>query len=92
MFTVLIEKEVAKVDKDCNKSVVIISCKKKFVDNTRFMTSSLSSLVDNLAERSPKLNLKVVIAFLKIRVSRIIQENINVYLTTKIIQTSLIKN
>ena len=49
-FSILIENEVTKIDKDRNKSVVTISNKIKFIDSTRFMATSLSNLVDNLAE------------------------------------------
>ena len=45
-----IEKEVTKIDKDGNESVVTISYKIIFIDSTRFMASSLSNLVDNLAK------------------------------------------
>ena len=34
------------------------SCKLKFIDGIRFMTSSLSNLVDNLAERIHKIKCK----------------------------------
>ena len=57
-FSIPIEKEVTKIDKDGNESVVIISYKIKFIDNARFMASSLSNLVDNLAERIHKTKCK----------------------------------
>ena len=50
-FSVQIEKEVTKIDKDRKESVVTISHKIKFIDSARFMASSLSNLVHNLAER-----------------------------------------
>ena len=46
---------MTKVDKDGNESVVTISYKIKFLDNARFMASSLSNLVDNLAEGTYKI-------------------------------------
>ena len=49
-FSVPIEKEMTKIDKDGNESVVTISCKIKFIDSARFMATLLSNLVDNLAE------------------------------------------
>ena len=49
-FSVPIEKEITKIDKDGNESVVTISCKIKFIDGKRFMATILSNLVDNLAE------------------------------------------
>ena len=63
-FSVLIEKEVIKIDKDGNESVVTISYKIKFIDSARFMASSLSNLVDNLAKGIQKLSVKIVIVFL----------------------------
>ena len=44
------EKEATKIDKDGSESVATISYKTEFIDSARFMTSSLSNLVDNLAE------------------------------------------
>ena len=44
-FSVPIEKEVIKIDKDGNKSVTTISYNIKFIDNAIFMESSLSNLV-----------------------------------------------
>ena len=49
-FSVPIEKEVTKIDKDGKESIVTISYKIKFNDSARFMTTSLSNLVDDLAE------------------------------------------
>ena len=37
LFSVLIKKEVRKIDKECNKTVETI----KFIDSARFMASSL---------------------------------------------------
>ena len=50
MFSILIEKVVTNIDKDGNRSIVTISYKIKFIDSAKFMASSLSNLVDNLAE------------------------------------------
>ena len=49
-FSVPIEKETTKIDKDGNDKITEISYKIKFVDSFRFISSSLSSLVDNLSE------------------------------------------
>ena len=49
-FSVPIKKEITKIDKDGNDKIMKISCKIKFIDNFRFMSSSLSNLVDNLSE------------------------------------------
>ena len=42
--------DVQIIDRDGNESVVTISYKIKFIDSARFMGSSISNLVDNLAE------------------------------------------
>ena len=44
------ENEATKIDKDGNECTITISYKIKFIDNARFMASSLSNLDDNLAE------------------------------------------
>ena len=49
-FCVPIEKEVIKINKDGNGSVITMSYKMKFNDSARFMASSLSNLVDSVAE------------------------------------------
>ena len=58
------KKEVTKFDRDGNKNVMIISYRIKCIDSTRFMASSLSNLVDNLAEESIKLSAMILIVFL----------------------------
>ena len=42
--------EITKIDKDDNDKTTKISYKIKFIDSFRFMSSSLSNLVDNLSE------------------------------------------
>ena len=64
-FSVPIEKEVKNTDKDGNKSVVTISYKIKFVDSARFMASSLSNPVNNLAEGIHKIKCKDYNSFLE---------------------------
>ena len=48
-FSVPIKKQITKIDKDGNDKLVNISYKIKFIDSFRFMSSSLSNFVDNLA-------------------------------------------
>ena len=55
-FSIPIEKEFTKIDKDGNESVATISYKIKFIDIARFMANSLSNLVDNLAEGICKID------------------------------------
>ena len=49
-FSVPFKKEITKIDKDGNDKIMKISYKIKFINSFRFMSSSLSSLVDNLSE------------------------------------------
>ena len=49
-FSVSSKKEITKTDKDGNDKITKISYKIKFIDSFRFMSSSLSNLVDNLSE------------------------------------------
>ena len=70
-----------------------ISYKVKFIDSARFMASSSSNLVDNLAEGIHKIKYKDCDCFLEYEnVSRTIWQNINIYFAINIIQTSLMKN
>ena len=69
-FSVPIKKEIRKIDKDCNESFVTISYKIKFIDSTRFMTTLLPNLVDNLAEGVHKI--KCCDYVLSMKVSRTI--------------------
>ena len=61
-------KEVIKIDKDGNESVVTISYKIRFIDSARFTTISLTNLVDNLTQKEfTKLNVKIMITFLNVK-------------------------
>ena len=64
-FSVPIEKEVTKIDKDVNKSVATISCKIKFINSSRFMATSLLDLNDNLTEVIHRIKCKYCDWFLK---------------------------
>ena len=64
-FPVSIEKEVIKIYEDGNESVITVSYKIKFTDSARFMASSLSNLVDNLAEGIPEIKCKGCNCFLQ---------------------------
>ena len=57
-FSVPIEKEVTKIDKDGHENFVTIYYKIKFIDTARFMATSLSNLVDDLTERIYKVKCK----------------------------------
>ena len=51
LFSVPIEKEVVKIDKDGNETFVTISYQIKFIDGARFMAISLSNLINNFTEQ-----------------------------------------
>ena len=51
-------KKNTKFDNDGNESVATISHKIKFIDNAKFIVSSLSNLVDNVAKGIDKINCK----------------------------------
>ena len=59
------KKGITKVDKDGNETVDNISYKIKFIHSARFMASSLSNLVDNLAEGIYKIICKDCDCFLE---------------------------
>ena len=71
-FSVPIEIEVIKIDKDGNKSIVTISYKIKFFDSARFMETSISNLVDNLTEGIHKIKCRDCDCFLNMKLLRII--------------------
>ena len=54
-FSVPITKEVKRIDKNGEKITKTISYKLQLIDSARFMASSLSNLVDNLAEEIHKI-------------------------------------
>ena len=56
------------IKKEMRILFIIISYKIKFINSARFMGSLLSNLVNNLAERFTKLNVKIVIVFLNMKV------------------------
>ena len=57
-LSIPIEKEVTKVYKEVNENIITISYKIKLIDSVRFMASSLSNLVNNLAEGIHRIKLK----------------------------------
>ena len=54
-----------KIYKDGNESVITVSYKIKIIDSPRFMASSLSNLVDNLAEGILEIKCKGCNCFLQ---------------------------
>ena len=54
-FSAPLTKEVKRIDKNGEKNTKTISYKLQLIDSARFMASSLSNLVDNLAEGIHKI-------------------------------------
>ena len=82
---------MAKTDKDGNGRVVTISRKIKCIDSANVMASSLSDLVDDLADIMHKIKCKDCGCFLEYES---VKKNLKkyVYLAIKIFPTSLRKN
>ena len=57
-FTVPIEKEVTRIDKNGEEITKNISYILQFIDNARFIASSLSNLVNNLSEGIHRIKCK----------------------------------
>ena len=57
-FSVPIENEIIKIDKDENETVETLSYKIKSIDSAIFIDSSLSNLVDDLTEGIQKIKCK----------------------------------
>ena len=63
--SLLIEKEVTKIDKGGNESVVTMPYETKLIDSARFMASSLSNLANNLVQEVHTIKCKVCGCFLE---------------------------
>ena len=57
-FTVLIENEVTRIDRNREKIAKNISYILQFTDSARFMASTLSNLVNNLSEGNHRIKCK----------------------------------
>ena len=57
-FSVPIEKEITRIDKNGEEITKDISSILKYIDSARFMTSSLSNFVNNIPERIHKVKCK----------------------------------
>ena len=69
------KKKIIKIDKDGNEIVAKILYKIEFIDSARFMVSSLSNfqiLLIILQKEVIKLNVKIVIVFLNMKLLRTI--------------------
>ena len=85
-FTVPIEKEVTKIDKNGEEITKNISYILQFIDSARFMASSLSNLVNNLFEgiHRIKCNLNMMIKNVKL-------VELNVSIATVFLNTQILK-
>ena len=57
-FTVSIEKEVTRIDKNAEETTKNISYMLQFIDSARFMAGSLSNLVNNLSDGTQRIKCK----------------------------------
>ena len=57
-FTVPIEEEVTRIDKNGKETTKNISYRLQFIDSARFMRSSLSNLVNNISKGIHKIKCK----------------------------------
>ena len=85
LFFDSIKREIVKIDNEGNKALETISYKITFIDTLRFMTASLSNLINNLSEGIPNIILEYCDIFLSMMVSIIIKQNRNVYHVIEII-------
>ena len=85
-FTVPIEKEVTRIDKNGEEITKNISYILQFIDSARFMASSLSNLVNNLFEgiHRIKCNLNMMIKNVKL-------VELNVSIATVFLNTQILK-
>ena len=65
IFSVSVEKEITKIDKHGNETVITISSEIKIIDSARFMATSLLNLVDNIKEGIHKIKCKGCECFLE---------------------------
>ena len=107
-FTVPIEKEVTRVDKNGEKNTNNISYLLQFIERGRFMASSLSifstSFLKEFIElnveldtmiknvKHAELNISIATVLLNIKTLKMIQWNTNVCIVAKIINTSYMKS
>ena len=71
-FSIPVEKEVININKNGNENVVAISYKIRFIDSARFIVTYYQILLITSQKEFIKLNAKIVIAFLNLKVLTII--------------------
>ena len=82
-FSVPLEKEIRKVDKDGNEDVKTISYKKNLLIVQDLWQVHYQTFLIILQTKFTKFNVKIEIFFLNMTVPRMIQIDINVYLVIK---------
>ena len=71
-FSIPVEIEIININKNGNESVVAISYKIRFIDSARFIVTYYQILLITSQKEFIKLNAKIVIAFLNLKVLTII--------------------
>ena len=90
IFSLLIKKEATRFHKKGTKITKTISYRLQFIDSTRFMVSSLSNLVNNLAEGIHKIKCKYGHNNKKCETNRIKYKDCECCLTYKSVKDNLI--
>ena len=77
-FSISINKEVTKIDKDGNEKIVNIPYRLKFIDSCRFIPVSLSNLVDNLSDGLHKCkNCESILQYINVEDSKVLFKCLN---------------
>ena len=85
-MSVPIEKEVIRIDKNGEKIMKTISYRLQFIDSKRLMASSLSRLVNNLAEEFIKLNVNTDTMIKNVTLAQLNTKIATTFLNTKILK------
>ena len=82
-FSVSIEKVVPRIDKKGKEITKTISYRLQFIDSARFMASSLSDLVNDLAKASCKINKNTIMIKKSGKLAELNKKIVSVFLNTK---------
>ena len=85
-FTVLIEKEVTRIDKNGEEITKNISYMLEFIDNARFMVSLLTNLVNNLSEGIHRIECKYEHMIKNVKAVELIINIVAVFLNMQILK------
>ena len=81
-FTIRIEKEVTRIDKNGEEIAKNTSYILQFVDGARFMASSLSNLIDNLFEEVHRIKCKLNMMTKNVKLMRLNIGIVTIFLNT----------